>query len=48
MGNHKTLNILYIGAGLHIKNMLTFVNKNTSILNDNYVCNEKVYIALHA
>ena len=46
MGNHKTLNLLYIGAGLDIKNMLTYVNKHISILNDNYACKDRVYICV--
>lgn len=46
MVNRKNLNILYIGAGLDIKNILDYTNKNINILNDNYVCKERTYICV--
>ena len=46
MVNRKTLNVLYIGAGLDIKRILNYVNTNINTLNDNYVCKERVYICI--
>jgi hypothetical protein len=46
MGTHKTLRILYIGGGLDIKTTVEYVRKNINILNDNYVCNERIYICV--
>ena len=46
MVNRKTLNILYIGAGLDIAGVLNYVNTNINMLNDNYVCKVRVYICI--
>ena len=46
MVNRKIIRILYIGAGLDVKNILDYVNKNINVLNDNFVCKQREYICV--